>query len=274
MAAKCGKCDPHEICEECPEWIFTLADLIMCMMGLFVLLWVLKPSPNPNVGVPQQDEEWIKMAAAVREAFGYEPTPGKEDDKVNSYMLMQKLQLMKPRTSPGEGGETKVKRDGAVGTDPEVTTVRPGKQAIVGGRLTFEPGSATLPASVVAELRDIAKLIRGHRNIVMVKGHASLDDLTDGATPEEKMDLSLRRAQAAADFLVGQGVAPDILRVQGCSTFEPIAQRAYDAASQSPNRRVEVETTANLVSELQDSSKATGPRREPVIQAPEPAAHH
>ena len=43
MAKGCKKCDPHEICEECPEWIFTLADLIMCMMGLFVILWVLKP---------------------------------------------------------------------------------------------------------------------------------------------------------------------------------------------------------------------------------------
>ena len=45
MAAKCGKCDPHEICEECPEWIFTLADLIMCMMGLFVLLWSFGAGP-------------------------------------------------------------------------------------------------------------------------------------------------------------------------------------------------------------------------------------
>ena len=48
MAAGCKKCDPHEICEECPEWIFTLADLIMCMMGLFVILWVLKPGPKPK----------------------------------------------------------------------------------------------------------------------------------------------------------------------------------------------------------------------------------
>ncbi len=256
MAKKCGKCDPHEICEECPEWIFTLADLIMCMMGLFVLLWVLKPSPSPNVGSAQpQDEEWVKMAAAIREAFGYEPDPSKTDDRVNTYMLMEKLHLMKPRTSPGEGGETKVKRDGAVGTDPEVTTIRPGKQAIVGGRLAFESGSSMPPADVLAQLPDIAKMIRGHRNIVLVKGHASLDDFAEGATADQKMDLSLRRAQAVADILVAQGVQPDILRVQGCSTFEPIAQRVYDAIRQSPNRRVEIEATASLVSDRQDKSQ-------------------
>src|SRR5262245_43318493 len=61
MAKKCGKCDPHEICEECPEWIFTLADLIMCMMGLFVILWVLKPGtttpPPPSQAASAADAD-------------------------------------------------------------------------------------------------------------------------------------------------------------------------------------------------------------------------
>ena len=52
MSTKC-KCKEVE-CEECPEWIFTLADLIMCMMGLFVILWVIKPSANPQTVVEQR----------------------------------------------------------------------------------------------------------------------------------------------------------------------------------------------------------------------------
>ena len=69
MSAHC-KCKEVE-CEECPEWIFTLADLIMCMMGLFVILWVLKPGPKDNQG--QLDGDWIKVVAAIREQFGYIP---------------------------------------------------------------------------------------------------------------------------------------------------------------------------------------------------------
>ena len=62
--AKCGKCDPHEICEECPEWIFTLADLIMCMMGLFVILWVLKPDPGKTAHeLPTNDDQLVKVLA-------------------------------------------------------------------------------------------------------------------------------------------------------------------------------------------------------------------
>ena len=43
-ACKCKKVE----CEECPEWIFTFADLVMLMMGFFVILWVLKPAPEKN----------------------------------------------------------------------------------------------------------------------------------------------------------------------------------------------------------------------------------
>jgi hypothetical protein len=73
MAKGC-KCDPHDICEECPEWIFTLADLIMCMMGLFVILWVLKPGDEAAVK-GGGSEEMNRMVGAIREAFGYIPDP-------------------------------------------------------------------------------------------------------------------------------------------------------------------------------------------------------
>ena len=116
--------------------------------------------------------------------------------KVNSYMLVKKLQSMTPELGPGKGGETIKKPDGAQGTDRDVTTIRPGSQAIVGGRLQFEAGSAQMGPDLTGQLQGIAKQIRGYRIIVLVKGHTSLDDFPDGTSPEKKMDLSLRRAQA------------------------------------------------------------------------------
>ncbi|MGB7159056.1 MAG: OmpA family protein [Tepidisphaeraceae bacterium] len=243
----CKKCDPHELCEECPEWIFTLADLIMCMMGLFVILWVLKPSPKDNPTSSPSAEE-IKVFAAIREAFGYVPN-NNSNDPVDMHMLMKKLDHMQ---GPGDGGKTKLQKKGPEGTDPEVTTIRRGKQASVGGKLLFETGRAELTRETTAALDEIVHIIRGHRQISLVKGHTSLDDLPDGTTPQQKMDLSVRRAKAVADYLTAKGVEPDILRVQGCSTFEPVIQRRYGADSQANNRRVEVEVTATLVEELQD----------------------
>ena len=93
MSKNC-KCKKHEECEECPEWIFTFADLVMLMMGFFVILWVLKPAPG-KADTPDANEEWIKLAAKIREAFDYLPDPTSKDP-VDQQMLLQKLQNMKP----------------------------------------------------------------------------------------------------------------------------------------------------------------------------------
>jgi flagellar motor protein MotB len=242
------RCKTQE-CEECPEWIFTFADLVMLLMGFFVILWVLKPAPNPKTS-PAADDQWIKAEASIREAFGYIPKPA-SNDPVDMMMILKKMESMKIPSGPGDGGETTIRRQGAVGTDPEVTSIRVGKQAVVGGRLLFAPNDAKLLPATLKMLDQIALQVRGHRNIVLVKGHTSLDDLGDSATAEQKMDLSLRRAQAVADYLTAHGVEPDILRVQGCSIFEPVVQREYTPLSQELNRRVEVEVTPTLVGDLQ-----------------------
>ncbi len=264
MAASCKKCDPHEICEECPEWIFTLADLIMCMMGLFVILWVLKPGPQPAQR-QAASEDMIKVIASIREAFGYTPDP-ESQDPVDIELLMRKLQKIRPHMGPGEGGETKIKKEGAEGTDPEVTKIRDGKKTGVGGRLLFEPGGAELTPETKRDLDQIADQIRGHRQIVFVKGHAALDDYREDVPPQRQMDLSIRRAQVVADYLTTAKVSPDILRVQGCSTFEPVVQRVYADEIRTLNRRVEVEVTDTIVEERQDTARVA------IESAAEPAA--
>ena len=263
------RCKPQE-CEECPEWIFTFADLVMLMMGFFVILWVLKPAATPNIKggeAAATNSELIKVEASIRNAFGYVPNAS-SSDPVDMQMMVSKTELLNVPNGPGKGGQTKVKRQGADGTDPEVTTIRMGKQSVVGGRLLFEKGEITLPATTLKMLDQIAVQIRGHRNIVLVKGHTSLDDLPDSADPDQRMELSLKRAQYVASYLIAQGVSPDILRVQGCSTFEPVIQREYTSLSQVLNRRVEVEVTRTLVTDLQQSPNTPS---EPATEIPEPA---
>jgi outer membrane protein OmpA-like peptidoglycan-associated protein len=257
MAKGC-KCDPHELCEECPEWIFTLADLIMCMMGLFVLLWVLKPAPGEPKAMSeaqvQSDSRWLETVGEIRGGFGWVPDPS-SGDPVDQVILAKRARL----AGPGERGVSTRENKSAEGTDPETTTIRLGRESAVGGHLIFDPGQTELSARAQNALNQIAQQIRGHRNIVLVKGHASLDDLADNATAAQKMDLSLHRAQVVADYLISKGVSPDIVRVQGCSTFEPVSQRAYSTTGQTTNRRVEVEVTSTLVQELQDPpQKARG----------------
>jgi flagellar motor protein MotB len=257
MAKGACRCKKEE-CEECPEWIFTFADLVMLMMGFFVVLWVLKPSPNPNTGKDNVDPDMIKLEAAIRSAFDYVPDPTSKDP-VDIQMLIEKLNKL---NGPGEGGATQQPVKTPDGTAPDPSDIRPGKMAVEGGKLLFDKGDASTSDEMNKVLDQIVEIIRGHRNVIVVKGHTSLDDFPDDASPQKKMDLSIRRAQAVADYLVAHGVEPEILRVQGCSTYEPLIQRVYTPDSQTLNRRVEVEVSATLVGELQGQKPATEPSDE------------
>lgn len=263
--AKC-KCKSAE-CEECPEWIFTFADLVMLMMGFFVILWVLKP-PAGKEGEPHRDLP-INVIAQIRIGFGYSPDPRSTDP-----IDIEVMRLLHIPHSPTEGGHTSIEPQGTQGTEREVQSIRPSVTIGTGVKVLFEPGDATLSADAKHSLDVIAKEITGFRNIFMVKGHTSTDDYPDGTDESIKMALSLKRAQAAADYLVSIGVSRDTLRVQGCSTYEPVVQRAYTGDLRSLNRRVEVEKTSILVKNLQGDGKSNaGKAPKPDTEAephPEP----
>ena len=259
MSKQACKCKEVE-CEECPDWIFTLADLIMCMMGLFVILWVLKPDPGKTAhDLPTNDDQLVKVLASIRDYFEFMPD-STNPDKVDIYRILKKIEAMKPLRGPGDGGKTSIERKGAEGDQPEVLSVRRGPQAILGSRVLFESGSDALSFQSTSILDQIVQLIKGHRNVMLVKGHTSADDLPENATPQQKLSLSIRRAQVVADYLVARGVEPDILRVIGCSTFEPVMQRAYTPDNRQLNRRVELEATTTLVVELQGNGAAATSR--------------
>ncbi len=266
MAKAACKCKEVE-CEECPEWIFTLADLIMCMMGLFVILWCLKPGgagAGDSAATKAQEARMIEVLGGIREGFGHHPDPN-STDPVDLY-LMGKYRGPK---GPGNN-DTKIK--GAEGTDRTVQAIRNGRQSMVGSRILFAAGQASITPENAKTLDEIVLLIKGHRNVFMVKGHADLDDFPDGGASQQKLDLSIRRAQVVADYLVSKGVEAETLRVIGCSTYEPVAQRVYAPELRQPNRRVEIQSLDQLVEEYKDQPESTQPnsRSEPIM----PAAGH
>jgi hypothetical protein len=153
MAKGC-RCKKSE-CEECPEWIFTFADLVMLMMGFFVILWVLKTTGKPAANETTPTKDMINVAAAVRSAFGYVPKAGSMDP-VDQKMILDQMSQPKIPDGPGQGGKTKIRPDGAEGTDREVQSVRLGMQAIVGTRVIFEHGEAVLTPTAIEQLGQIA----------------------------------------------------------------------------------------------------------------------
>jgi outer membrane protein OmpA-like peptidoglycan-associated protein len=260
-AAAC-KCKKGE-CEECPEWIFTFADLVMLMMGFFVILWVLKPNPTPpsTVGpnasgaasAAAADQHWIDTVAAVRQAFGATGDPH-SDDPVS--VQLARRQLLTPAGEKDQG-KSAIKAEGATGIDQTVQSIRRAKMSVTGGVVKFARGSATLSTDLVQQLDQVAVEVKGRLNLILIQGHTSLDDFGESGTAQQKLDLSIRRAQAVADRLTADGVSPDVLRVVGCSTFEPVVTGEYTPNVQADNRRVEVQVSTMTTTEVQAARPTT-----------------
>lgn len=101
-------------------------------------------------------------------------------------------------------------------------------------RLGFASGSAVLSAADLARVQAFAEALKRPQlaNMrVRIEGHT---DSSGGRALN--LSLSQRRAQAVADYLVGQGIAAERLEVRGYGYDRPLPGRP---ASAGANRRVE-----------------------------------
>ena len=100
--------------------------------------------------------------------------------------------------------------------------------------VTFEEGSAALSTQAKTVL-DLAanKMVRSPRR-VEVAGHTS-----NTGSAEFNMRLSQQRAEAVRDYLVSEGVNPDLITARGYGMSEPIASNST-ADGRNANKRVEL----------------------------------
>lgn len=123
------------------------------------------------------------------------------------------------------------------GSIPGATVQRVGEGIVVtfDSGILFDFDSADLRAAARGNLRNLALSLQEHgQTDVLLVGHT--DNVGSDAYNAE---LSRRRAQAAADFLMGAGVESVRIRAVGRGETEPVASNETDLGRQD-NRRVEV----------------------------------
>jgi flagellar motor protein MotB len=121
---------------------------------------------------------------------------------------------------------------------------QPPQQSIytVAADLLFAPGVFDITANGRAALNDIASKLKMLRNSkIVVNGYT--DDQKPGDSLRKQdiktnLDLSSRRAQAVANYLVAQGVSANI-SAKGRGDTRPVASNGT-AAGRAQNRRIEI----------------------------------
>lgn len=122
----------------------------------------------------------------------------------------------------------------------EVERVGEGIQVTFNSAILFDFAKSDLRPQSQSDLADLAQSLKKYPNTdVVIYGHT--DNVGSDATNDP---LSLRRAQAAGNYLVAQGVASSRVTTVGRGKREPIASNDTEAGRQQ-NRRVEIGIFAN-----------------------------
>jgi outer membrane protein OmpA-like peptidoglycan-associated protein len=126
--------------------------------------------------------------------------------------------------------ELRVQIPGAV-----VERVGEGIQVTFASGLLYDFDSDVVRANAAQNLTALAQSLQRYPNTdVLIVGHTDAQ-----GTPEYNLDLSTRRANAAAQYLSTQGVALSRSRVSGRGELEPLATNETEEGRQL-NRRIEL----------------------------------
>lgn len=226
-----------------PEWVVTYGDMMSLLLCFFILLAAFSEL--------KREHEYQRVVTAVKEAFGYSGGVGvmtTDDPPLRSMIqLMEELAQKSQENSKVSESDTR----GVSGKQTKVTKVQEGMMFTIGGHLTFAPGSAVLRDEAKSELLRVAKLLKGRRNKVAIRGHASSKVLGPDSPFEDLLDLSYYRAKVIAEFLATEGqLDPDVLVIEARGDTEPLVHRQYNPEAQTLNRRVEIIMTEVMVEDF------------------------
>jgi outer membrane protein OmpA-like peptidoglycan-associated protein len=102
------------------------------------------------------------------------------------------------------------------------------------GEVLFATGKWDLKAGAMAKLDQIAEVLVGKEQPMVVYGH------TDNVGAHEmNMDLSQKRANSVRDYLVSRGIPQDLISAQGKGPDVPISDNG-SIEGRAANRRVEI----------------------------------
>jgi outer membrane protein OmpA-like peptidoglycan-associated protein len=231
--------------EGAPEWLISFADMVMLMMGFFVILFALNVQPkggNAGGGGEQtegvaNDPNMLDFALAVRDAFNNPVSVNSTDP--NDQPLVERLRER-------EAGAGSSNEDGTRGKKRDVTSVRPSDYYGPGTSVPFAIRSTLLDDDSARTVREFAAKHRGMKSVIEIRGHAAPSEAF--RKPEEAMQLASDRAMTVYRALVAEGIDAWRLRLAASGDNERVVTDANAESADARNARVEVMVTNEVAS--------------------------
>jgi len=229
-----AKKEKKHICEEMPPWMITFSDVMTLMLTFFVLL----------VSMSQIDAR--RKLVALGSIIG---TFGWQDASYEVFSRKDTRRTVEP--GPIDSGDLeplKALKWEDVNEDINFRSSRFVQILSINSSLLFAPDGVTLSDAGRALLDEYLPVLAQVQYPLLLAGHTSnlRDELglnyqpgDDEANPDLSWKLSLARALAVYQYLVANGMRPDMLRVEAFGKFMPYYPEAT-AESRARNRRVDI----------------------------------
>ncbi len=227
----------HEEEEEsgAPEWLISFADMVMLLMGFFVILFALNVQPKGgNAGgggdeaegvatQPQEiDPEFIE---AVRRAFHNPLNPDNPEDAE----LLDQIDMR---------GAGNANSEGVVGAERDVRSPRDIDYFGEAVDVPFDRHGLDVPESSAPLIREFALRNQGRQNVIEIRGHA--DEVEAFKDPVKAMRIALDRATDVAERLANAGIEWGRIRITASGTTEPRRSGRGGDINPGENARVEL----------------------------------
>lgn len=218
-----------------PEWLISFADMVMLMMGFFVILFALNVQPKGGEaggggeeaeGVATQPQEIDpSLVEAIRRAFHSPLNPSDPRD----------ADVLRALRERGEGDASEV---GVDGEEHRMRSPRDIEYYRGGVDVPFAYRTSEFSNDALRIIKEFAHEHDGHRYVIEIRGHASQPEAFN--RPEEGMELGWSRAKAVYSQLIEDGISPDRLRIVSAGVSEPRIARVGMRTRAEDDQRAEV----------------------------------
>lgn len=207
------------------------------------------PRPEPTApSTPPRAEPAPSTRAQSQAAAAGQPTERTVLDSAGSWVQVPegakepaRSKVPTPASAPTASSQSVIVNEDAIGGGYAPSSPGFSGQPYLASTIYFGHGSANLSESERRDLAEVAQTAMASGAAIQVVGHASARTAELGLRDHELANfaISLRRAQAVADALIGAGVPADRVWVEALSDTQPEFYEVMPSG-EAGNRRVEV----------------------------------
>ncbi len=133
--------------------------------------------------------------------------------------------------------------------------------------VSFDDGSAELPAESQKRLKDLLPALVGKQNRIELRAHSTRRPLSRTSPYRDHWQLCFERSVSTMKYLIARGVEQERIRVSASAAFEPLTTR-LETAWQNENNCVEIFLLTEVVDKTAGTTQTAAAGVEPASTSP------